>query len=236
MLAGSERAEAQAGEQVGREQLEAADARLAGRLDPETRRAVIASIDSYLAAGLPPELTSRLVSRALQAAAGSAAPELILSSIRDHGRRLVAAHDALPNAGAADVDAGAEALRAGVSLATLRALRQLRPRSSLAVPLIVLVDLVVQGVPADTAAELILAVAEKQASDAQYNNLRLQVASDIGAGTLPIVAAETRTRGVLGAGVGAASAATMGADAANGPQRGGTSTSGRPPGGTPPPP
>jgi len=232
ILMWSGRAEAQ----LGRESvLRSAEARLEGRLDPAAQRAVVAIIDSSIAAGLPLELGGRLVSRALQSSVHAIETERMLAEVRELADRLVSARRVLAPATFDEVDAAAEALDVGISAGTLRSLRAARPRGTLAVPLVVLVDLVVRGVPADTAAYLILAIAEKQATDMQYEALRLQVASDIGRGTLPVVAAATRTRGVLGAAASAAAAATLGADAI-GTQDGGTTRSTRPPGGPPPPP
>ena len=173
----------------------AQDAKL-DRLEPRTRAAVIAIIDSAIEAGLP---AKSLVSEAQRVAVFGQSSDVIIASVRSQARRLLVARRALGNAFTADVESGAAALKAGVDAVTLVQLRRARPDSSGAVALVVLADLVPRGVPADTASGLILAVAGLSPGDSVFHELRASVAQDISSGKTPLYAAETRTRGVLGA-------------------------------------
>ncbi|MGH2830167.1 MAG: hypothetical protein ACRDJM_06765, partial [Actinomycetota bacterium] len=95
----------------------AQEARLERRLDPETRAAVNAIIDSARVAGLPVE---PLVDRALEGASKHAAPTRIVAAVRMLAAELATARAALgPSSSPAEVDAAASALRAGVRPADL---------------------------------------------------------------------------------------------------------------------
>jgi hypothetical protein len=173
--------------------LSAQDPRLEGRLDPATHAAVAALVDSARAAGLP---TEPIVDKALEGATKRASGERIVAALRTLTSDLRAARIALgPNAPDADVVAGAIAIRAGARPDLLDHLEQARPKSGLAVPLAVLADLVARGVPVDTAASVVLNLAQRGANDADFTNLERGVAQDIGAGASPGVAAAVRSHG-----------------------------------------
>jgi hypothetical protein len=93
-----------------------------------------------------------------------------------------------------EVEAGASALQADVTPRVLASLRRARPDGSLTVPLAVLTDLVAYGVPVDTAARTVLALA--RAEDAALVAYQRDVERDISVGALPAVAASLRA-GVL---------------------------------------
>lgn len=177
---------------------------LEGRVDERTRSAIVAIADSATRAGLPAGLAEKLVSRALLGASQNAPSDAIIDAVRALAQRMRSAQLALGQARPVEIDAAAEALRVGVQPTTLSQLRAAHPRGAVDVALVVLVDLVQRGVPADTASGLILALAETQVGDGVYHALREHVARDIGAGALPVVAAATRTRGVLATGPAAA--------------------------------
>ncbi|HUF27086.1 MAG TPA: hypothetical protein VMM18_08925 [Gemmatimonadaceae bacterium] len=206
--------------------------RLDGRVDEGTRSAIVAIADSATLAGLPAELADKLVSRALLGASRGAAPGAIIDAVRSLAQRMGSAQQALGPARPVEIDAAAEALRVGVQPLTLSQLRSAQPRGAVDVALVVLVDLVQRGVPVDTASRLILALAETRVGDGVYHALREHVARDIGAGALPVVAAATRTRGVLA--TGAATTADQAERVAAPGDITGVST--RPRGGPPPPP
>jgi hypothetical protein len=87
----------------------------------------------------------------------------------------------------------------------------------LSVPLVVLSDLVTRGVPADTAAAVVLLVAREGMGDDAFLSLQRDVQRDVSGGAPPASAAAVRTRGVLAGGTvrrparSAASDATTGA-------------------------
>jgi len=173
------------------------DPRLA-RLDPAARSLVVVVIDSARTAGLP---TEPLVQRALEGATKGAPGTLIGNAVRRLAADLGRARAAL-GAGATppELEAGAAALRAGAGPAVLAQLRRSR-RQTITVPLAVLTDLVASGVPVDSAAAAVLALASAQ--DADLIDFRRAVERDIALGAAPSAATAA----------GAAAAGVFGADA-----------------------
>ena len=166
----------------------AQDPRLERRLDVATREAVGAIVDAARAAGLPVE---SLVDRALEGAAKRADGSRIVAAVRLLATELAAARDALgPASSPVELEAGAGALRAGVPPADLRLLRQRRARP-LTVALAALTDLVTSGVPPDSAAAAVLALAAT-AGDDQLLDFRRAVERDIALGAPPAAAAAFR--------------------------------------------
>jgi hypothetical protein len=171
----------------------AQDPRLERRLDPGTRAAVNAVIDSARIAGLPVE---SLVDRALEGAAKHAEPARIVAAVRRLAAELGTARTALGAASSpAELDAAASALRAGVRPTDLALLRHRRPRS-LTVALAALTDLVASGVPADSAAAAVLALASSVRDD-QIVDFRRVVERDISLGAPPAAAAAIRVNAAL---------------------------------------
>ena len=172
------------------------------RLAAATRPAVAALIDSARTASLP---TEPLVQRALEGAAKGAPEAVIVAAVRRLAVDLGRAHDALGStASPAELSAGAAALRAGASQTTLTELRHAR-REPLIVPLAVLADLVASGVPVDSAAAAVLALA-RQARDAELVEFRRAVERDIALGAPPAAAtaaAATATMSSYGVNAGA---------------------------------
>ena len=154
------------------------------RLDAATRPAVAALVDSAGRALLP---TEPLVQRALEGATKRASGELIVAAVRRFAVELGHARDALGStASPAELSAGAAALRAGASPTVLARLRQAR-REPLTMPLAVLADLVASGVPVDSAAAAVLALAAR-ARDADLVEFRRAVDRDIALGAPPAAA------------------------------------------------
>ncbi len=155
------------------------------RLDPTTRTSVAALIDSAHISGLP---TEPMVQRALEGALKGAAPARIVAALRRLATDLSAARAALGSKSTpAELEAGAAALRAGASPQALVELRRAR-HPPLTVPLAVLADLVASGVPADSAASAVLALAPN-ARDADLVEFRRAVERDIALGVPPATAA-----------------------------------------------
>jgi hypothetical protein len=98
-------------------------------------------------------------------------------------------------ASAAELTAGASALRAGATQAELARLRQLRPDHALTVAAGVLADLVAAGVPAETGIAAVLALASN-AGDADYIAFRRNVERDIALGASPAASVGARLRAV----------------------------------------
>ena len=168
---------------AGRTAAQQTDPRLE-RLDAATRAAVAALVDSARRALLP---TEPLVQRALEGATKRASGEVIATAVRRRAADLGKARDALGStASPAELNAGAAALRAGASPTILTQLRQTR-REPLTMPLAVLADLVASGVPVDSAAAAVLALAAR-ARDADLVEFRRAVERDIALGAPPAAA------------------------------------------------
>ncbi len=168
------------------------EARLAGRLDDGTRQQVLAQVDSAAREGLP---TDPLVLRALEASAKRARGPVIVRAVRELRGHLATSRQLLGrNATPTELGAGAAALQARVQPAALASIREARPSGPLTVPLSVLTDLVSLGVPADTAASTVVALARVQ--DATLLAFQRDVERDIGIGALPSVAASVRAAGL----------------------------------------
>ena len=164
------------------------EARLAGRLDDATRGLVLAQVDSARRDGLPFE---KLVDRALEGASKRAPGSRIAVAVRDLRLALGQAREALGrDASPVEVEAGASAVQARVAPRVLAGLRRARPDGSLTVPLAVLTDLVAFGVPVDTAARTVIALA--RAEDAALVAYQHEVERDISVGAVPAAAASLR--------------------------------------------
>ncbi len=154
------------------------------RLDAVTRSIVGALVDSAVAAALP---TEPLIQRALEGATKRATGEVIVAAVRRLAQDLAHARDALGGtASPGELTAGAAALRAGASPAFLTELRRTR-REPLIVPLAVLTDLVASGVPVDSAAHAVVALASRT-RDADLIEFRRAVERDIALGAPPAAA------------------------------------------------
>ena len=146
------------------------------------RSAVAPVIDSANAGGLP---IGPLIEKTLEGSAKGASPEAIRSAVRALAAALGDARRSLgPASTPGELNAGAVALRLGAPSADLARLRAARATGSLVVPLGVLSDLVARGVPADTAARVVLALATQ--GDDQYLAFRQRVDRDIDLGAAPI--------------------------------------------------
>jgi hypothetical protein len=173
----------------------AQDPRLDERFAPETRAALQALIDSARASGLP---TEPLVQRALEGASRRVPPPRVLAAVRSLAGRLEGAREVLgPRATEAEIVAGASALYVGIEPAAIERIRRGRSGAGVALPLIVLVDIVERGVPRDTATTVIVSLSDPRVPDTDYQALRQSILSDIGSGAPPGSSAAARGRGVL---------------------------------------
>ncbi|MDZ7632824.1 MAG: hypothetical protein U5K74_16165 [Gemmatimonadaceae bacterium] len=171
-------------------------AALKDRLDPGSFRVFAAMLDSARTAGLP---AAPLISKAQEGLLKRAAPNAIIAASRGLLVRMRQSRDALGStAGPAELEAGASALRAGATTSQLAELRTSRGGKGIAVPLVVLADLLARGVPRDTAARALQAMAAANATDAAFNALRLSIERDISGGMLPATAAGIHYRAALG--------------------------------------
>jgi len=164
--------------------------RLAGRVEARTRAAVEALVDSARAAGLP---GGPLVNKALEGASKGADGARIVAAVRTLSRNLARARSALGSASAeAELVAGAAALQAGVEASFLELLRAERRREPVVVSLAVMADLVANGVPPDTAAQAVLALARVGTREAELVAFRQSVERDVALGAPAGAAASLR--------------------------------------------
>jgi hypothetical protein len=171
----------------------AQEPRLVGRVSEETRSQLDGILNTARISGLP---TEPLVDRALEGVAKGARPELIVTAVNRLLDELRQARQAFgETASAAELTAGASALRAGATRDDLTRLRSLRPSQALTIPAGVLADLVAAGVAADTGIAAVLALASN-ARDADYIAFRRNVERDIALGASPASSIGTRLRGV----------------------------------------
>ena len=173
----------------------AQDARLVAQLDAATQQRVSAVIERARAASLPVE---PLVDKALEGARKRAPAPRIVEAVTSLAARLDSSRVALGTASTeAELVAAAAALQAGVGPRVLSQLRQERAGKSLAVPLVVLGDLVTRGVPHDTASALILLVAHEGLGDETLLAIQRDVQRDVRDGAHPATAAAIRARGAV---------------------------------------
>jgi len=170
---------------------QAQEPRLVGRLSDAARAQVDTILESARRDGLPSE---PLVDRALEGASKRAPDALIVAAVRRLVEELGAARDALGSGVSdAEIAAGASALRAGARPDDLAQLRARRAGRSVTVAEAVLTDLVALGIPPDTAAAAVLAMAETD--DAAYLAFRRNVERDVALGATPVAALMSRVAG-----------------------------------------
>ena len=162
-----------------------------GRVPDPARAQVNAILAAAHTRGLP---TEPLVDRALEGAAKGAPPAMIVAAVTRLRDELVLVRSAFgETASTAELTAGASALRAGATAASLARLRAVRSGQPLTVAAAVMADLVAAGVPADTAVGAVLALAS-DADDADYLTFRRNVQRDIALGASPSAALAVRIR------------------------------------------
>ena len=163
------------------------------RLENPHRSVVEVILDSARMAGLP---TRPIESTALQGISKQKNGRLIVTVVRDVYHSLLRARTALgPAATEAELTAAANALRVGITTVELAHLGASRgDDKELTVPLVVLSDLVMRGVPRDTASRTIFQLWQRGAADDDFLGLWRGVERDIVSGTDPGVALMNRAR------------------------------------------
>ena len=175
------------------------DERIEKRVDASIRGSVAAIADSLEREGLVPEL---LIQYALQGSAMKGDPQKILTGVKKWARDLRRSSELLgPNATPAEVNAGAQAIRAGADEKQLLRFRESKSnqRYAHASALSTVAYLIAKGVPADTATTVLVNVALNSASDADIRTLQDEIERDIGGGTPPGSATVGRGVGLLAA-------------------------------------
>jgi hypothetical protein len=173
----------------------AQDGRLSLIRDDATRNIVRLVLGSASASGLP---VDPLISKALEGVAKKASPSSIRDAMNALEKRMRRANDLLgPDPTVDELAAGADALYVGVPEKTLRQMRALAPRRSIALELGVLTELVARKVPTRQASKMVLDLMARSATGAQLTALSGAVQSDVAAGLKPEVALEVHGRATL---------------------------------------
>lgn len=174
------------------------DRTLPSQLSPATRATLERFIDSARVVGLP---VDPLYSKVREGVFRAADEARVIAAVQRLGRDLGDARSALgDSAGAEEITAGANALRAGIRPADLSRLRESRARKSdhpLTVALVVLADLATRGVPADLAAASVTELVARKVSDASLLSFRQSVERDVLGGRSPASALDARTRAMI---------------------------------------
>ena len=169
--------------------------KLVGRFPAAAEATLRSIIDSARAEGLP---TEPLVQRALEGGSRGVEVGRVVAAVRALRGRLSVARQALGGSAAeAELVAAASTLYLGIAPDTLAMLRRHQSARNLALPLVVLADMIQQGVPKDTAAGILLSLTGAGVGDDGYRALRQAVLLDIRSGVPPATAAAMRARGAL---------------------------------------
>jgi hypothetical protein len=175
----------------------ATDDRIEQRVDARIRATVASIADSLDREGVPHE---PLVDYALEGTQKGGSPQVILAGVRKWARELRRSRQLLgPNAKDDEVSAGAQAIRAGVDERHLTRIRESRKQQQFATALNTMAYVISRGVPADTAANVLINVALASASAAEIKTLQDEIERDISGGTPPGMSAVARERGLLDA-------------------------------------
>ena len=169
---------------------------LSSRLDPSTRVAVQAIVDSARRAKLP---TAPLIDKALEGAAKHSDGPNIVSAVRQLSVELGQSKRVLGSgASTAELQASATAMHAGVSSRDIALLRSAAgPHRRVTLSLAVMTDLIGRSVPVATASQVVVGLARAGAHDSDLTMFERNVRLDIERGADPSAAAATRARGVM---------------------------------------
>ena len=164
-------------------------------LDSATAAAIAPIVQQARAASLPIEL---LYAKAREGAVQRKPVALIEAAVRALAGRMLTASDALaPNPTLQELGAAADALKAGVGSETLRAMRKAGRDASLAVPLGVLTQLVVRGVPVEKASVQVVDLLQRGAVPRHFIALDERVREDVLAGKRPDESLDLRLKGII---------------------------------------
>ena len=170
-------------------------------LGNETVEAVSAMMDSARAEGLPAET---LMQKALEGSTKGASEERIREAVHALLNRLRLAKRVLGGGAAQpELTAAAGALYAGVDTSGIRRLKEVHEvrktgdvphDQTLAAELVVLTDLISRNVPIETAAQVVIGLAEANVGFAEIFEYRRMVEQDIRSGVVPAESAHKRAR------------------------------------------
>lgn len=172
----------------------AQDSAAVAGLDQQTSGQVARILESARSRGLP---IDPILSKVRFAVVVHAPPSKIVATAQAVATRLEAARAIVaPHGAPGDIAAGEEALSFDVPRDVLRKVVQASPNHSVAVPIGVLTQLVVSGVPAGKAGEIVTELIKRGASAAQLVALGNDVNADVQSGARAVESADIRMRGL----------------------------------------
>lgn len=164
-------------------------------LDSATAAAIAPILEQAHARRLPVDL---LIAKAREGEVKRMPVGRIEVAVRDLAERMSAVSTALaPGATEQELRAGVDAVRAGVGVETLQEMRRVAPNGSLAVPLGVLTQLVVRGVPVEQASVRIIGMLQGGALPKHFIALDERVRVDVANGRRPDESLDLRMKGIL---------------------------------------
>jgi hypothetical protein len=163
-------------------------------LDAETSAQVSRIVASARSRGLP---VDPILSKVRFAVVVHAPAAKIVATAEAVATRLDAARSVVaPHGAPGDIAAGEEALSFNVPKDVLKRVVQASANRSVAVPIGVLTQLVVSGVPANKAGEIVTELIKRGASPAQLVALGNDVNADVQGGARAVESADIRMRGL----------------------------------------
>ena len=163
--------------------------------DDATRNFVRTFLSAAFSRGVP---TDPLMSKALEGVAKRADTKAIRDAMSALEKRMTLAGKALGPASTVDeIAAGADALWVGAAEGTLKQMRQVAPRRSIALELGVLTELMAQKVSPKKASKMVLDLMARGATGVQLTALSNDVQGDVAAGLKPEVALDLRGHGIM---------------------------------------
>jgi hypothetical protein len=173
----------------------AAIAQAGTALDSATSAAIAPIVEQARAAKLP---TAPLYAKAREGQVQRVPVPRIEAAVRMLADRMRAAHEALaPDATEQELSAAADAIKNGVPPETLRAMRKAGGDGSLAVPIGVLTQLIVRGVPVEKASVQIVDLLQRGAVARNFIALDESVRQDVLAGRRPDESLDLRLKGII---------------------------------------
>jgi hypothetical protein len=164
-------------------------------LDSATTAAIAPIVQRAQASNLPVEL---LYDKAREGQVRRVPTATIAAAVRALADRIQLANEALaPNATEQELRAATVALREGVPAETLRHMRQEGKNASLAVPIGVLTQLIVRGVPVEKASVQIVDLLRRGAVPQHFIALDERVREDVLAGKRPDESLDLRLKGII---------------------------------------
>ena len=164
-------------------------------LDSATSVAIASIVEQARSAKLP---TAPLYAKAREGEVQRVPVTKIEAAVRMLADRMRTANEALaPDASEQELSAAADAIKNGVPPETLRAMRKAGGDGSLAVPIGVLTQLIVRGVPVEKASVQIVDLLQRGAVARNFIALDESVRQDVLAGRRPDESLDLRLKGII---------------------------------------